>query len=100
MGHNSAQDQTSFQEVQGNSASPAQVENQKDLMEEEASSNRQILEKQSLAQQDLKPAGYFFKIKSKASEYNFCKASSTYDSLLFFWESFFVSLCFFYNRYL
>lgn len=49
MGYSSAQGQTLFQKVQENSASPAQEENQKDLMEEE-SSNRQILEKQSLAQ--------------------------------------------------
>lgn len=50
MGYSSAQGQTLFQEVQENSASPAQEETQKDLMEEEESSNRQILEKQSLAQ--------------------------------------------------
>lgn len=50
IGHNSAQDQTLFQEVQENSTSPAQEENQKDLMEEEEFSNRQILEKQILAQ--------------------------------------------------
>lgn len=49
-GHNSAQDQTLFQEVQENSTSPAQEVNQKYLMEEEESSYRQILEKQSLAQ--------------------------------------------------
>lgn len=50
MGRNSAQGQILFQEVQENSVSPAQVEDQKDLMEEEESSNKQILEKQSLAQ--------------------------------------------------
>lgn len=50
MGYSSAQGQTLFQEVQENSASPAQEETQKDLMEEEESSNRQILEKQSLVQ--------------------------------------------------
>lgn len=50
MDYSSAQGQTLFQEVQENSASPAQEETQKDLMEEEESSNRQILEKQSLAQ--------------------------------------------------
>lgn len=45
MGHNSAQDQILFQEVEENNANPTQTENQKDLMEEE-SSNRQILEKE------------------------------------------------------
>lgn len=49
-GHNSAQDQTLFQEVQENNANSAQVENQKDLLKQEGSSHRQILEKQSLAQ--------------------------------------------------
>lgn len=49
-GHNSAQDQTLFQKVQENRSSSAQVENEKDVMEEEETSNKQILEKQSLAQ--------------------------------------------------
>lgn len=61
-GHNSAKDQTLFQEVQENSANSAQVENRKDLMNQEGSSHRQVLEKQSLAQGDLEAVGFSFKI--------------------------------------
>lgn len=39
-GHNSAQDQTLFQEVQENNANSAQVENQKDLNKRDPATGR------------------------------------------------------------